>query len=569
MFNLGRGKDRARLNRLILILQQRLHLATYSLEKISGGSFNIEIPNENGDLLDESGKAFYRTLHSVKEKLGEYAQKENERKWTAEGMNQFMALTSGNEQTKADFYDHVLKFIVQYTEANQGGIFLLNDSEDDPYLELTACYAFGKKKFLEKKIGLGQGMLGQCYLEKQTSYFTLVPNNYTKITSGLGEATPTCLIMIPLRYDRKVLGIIELAYFKTLAPFKIEFLEKLAESIASSTLTHNHAKRAEILFEESQTKAKILQEQEETLRQNVEELLATQEEMKRQQAELHGQSNLMKFIIDNIPFPIFVKDEKGKYALVNKAESKLFNLQDKDLIGKDDSHFVSRNEEWQLIKRSDESVLSSNEPLELPLQHFTTVTGKSYIFKTTKIPFFNEVTQKKNILGVSIDLTEKLTLEKKLLNEKLINQNNVFLNISGRQRMLSQKIGFYCEALVRGRAHHAGLLRDAIELHEHSLQVMRYGGIPMGISCDSPLLPIREELIGEIEKVETIWQPYKKAAENILYFYLTENTKGGHHSSLTEEFISIIEDNGELLLNANNDFMTAYLELSKVKQEVL
>src|SRR5436190_21362677 len=433
MFPFSRKTEIKELKTFITVLQQRLDLATQSLEKISGGSFKIELAGQNESLLDESGKAFYRTLGNLRNKLAEYEQVEAERKWTAEGMNEFMLLMSG-ERSQTDFYDHVLKFLVQYTNSNQGGIFLLNDSEPlDPFLELTACYAFGKKRFTEKRVAIGQGMLGQCFLENQTSYFTQIPADYVKITSGLGEATPTFLIMIPVRYDGNVLGIIELASFKKLEQYKILFLELVAESIASIALNLKNTRRAEQLFVESQQKAKALQEQEEILRQNVEELVATQEEMKRQQSELNAQSNLMKFIVDNVPFPIFVKDEFGRYSLVNRAESKLFNLSDKDIIGKDDRTLVANDAEWQVIRKSDESVLKSDKPLELPLQHFTTVTGNSFIFKTTKIPFTNAVTGKKNILGVSIDLTEKLALEKKLMNEKRINDNNTFINVAGRQ----------------------------------------------------------------------------------------------------------------------------------------
>jgi hypothetical protein len=288
----------------------------------------------------------------------------------------------------------------------------------------------------------------------------------------------------------------------------------------------------------------------------VEELVATQQEMKRNQVELDRQTMLMKFIIDHIPFPVFVKDELSRYALVNIAESKLFDLPDSELIGKDDSHFVSNEKEWEVIRDSDAKVLNSDQPVELPLQQLTTA-GKSYFFKTTKIPFVNQVTGKKNILGVSVDLTEKLSLEKNLLLEKKINENHVVLNVTGRQRMLSQKIGFYCEAMMRGKKQHAALLREAIELHEHTMQVIRYGGMPMGMACDVPLEPIQAELIPNMEKIEDVWRVYKRAAEEILYFSSTHTTNGNSHQD-AEKNITIIEDNGEKLLTLNNDFMSAY-----------
>jgi PAS domain S-box-containing protein len=308
----------------------------------------------------------------------------------------------------------------------------------------------------------------------------------------------------------------------------------------------------------------LLQEQEESLRQNLEELIATQEEMKRNELELERQARLLKFIVDNIPFPIFVKDEKSRYTLVNKAESTLFGIPDKELLGKDDSSFVTKAEEWEVIRKSDQKVLQENEPVELPLQHFTTRHGKSYIFKTTKIPFVNHVTGQKNILGVSIDLTEKLALESQLLFEKTQNQWNTFVNLTGRQRMLSQKIAFYSETLCRGRKHNHTLLRDAIELYEHSHQVIRNGGMPMKIRTDQPLPPLKEELIPSVKKIEAVWAKYKKAAESILYFSTLE--AGAHmNNAETNESLQYIEENAEVLLDLNNEFMLQYMESNKQK----
>jgi PAS domain S-box-containing protein len=548
-------KENQVLHSKIAILEERLTVATNFLEKISSGDFQTVLPVQKG----KSGDGFYSTLQQVSERLTQYGREEAERKWISEGMTQFMTIIGGSNQNKSGFYDVLLKLLIQYTGANQGGIFLLNDQESvEPFLELTSCFAFGKKKHQEKRIDIGQGILGQCFLEKETTLISEVPQYYTTITSGLGESTPSFLLLIPMKYNSDVTGVIELAYFKRPERYKIEFAERIAENIASVTLNLRNASRAQVLFVESQEKARVLQQQEEELRQNMEELVATQEEMKRSQVELNRQTSLLKFIVDNIPFPIFVKDDQGRYTIVNAAESKLFDLPDREIIGKDDSNFVKDREEWEVIRRSDEKVLQSDEPVELPLQYFTTRTGHSFIFKTTKIPFRNEVTGKMNILGVSIDLTEKLLLEKNLLNEKRINRNNIVINICGRQRMLSQKIGFYCEALIRGRLQHSGLLRDAIELHEHTMQVLRYGGMPMGISCDSPLNSLSEDLLPQMVKIVTVWEAYKQAAENILYFAAVD-PNAAHARKENECNIGIIENNGELLLSLNNEFMLAYM----------
>lgn len=551
----------------IKLLEQRLAVATKCLEKISEGNFEIALDDTLLNDQTEENLHFSDILKRTRNKLVEYSRGDQQRMWVAQGVSKFMELIGGENSNREDFYQTILSSLIKYTGLNQGGLFIVNNTNSaEIFLEMVACYAYGKKKIADKRVDLGQGILGQCYYEKESNVFTQIPQNFTSITSGLGEATPEFLLLVPMKYNDEVLGIIELASFKKLEPYKIEFIEKIAENLASVTLNIRNAKKVDALLEESKKKAALLQEKEETLRQNLEELEATQEEMQRNQNELNRQTYLLNFILDNIPFPVFVKDDVGRYTLVNKAEAKLFNLDHTELIGKDDSHFVNSLDEWNVIKESDADVLASDKPLELPLQNFTTKTGASYIFKTTKIPFINNVTGKKNILGVSIDLTEKLSLEKELFKEKKISNSNTLINIAGRQRMLSQKIGFYAESLVRGKKQNAGLLRDAIELHEHSLQVMRHGGMPMGVTTESPLAPLEEKLIPHLIKIENIWQLYKNAAENILYFSSLENhfTDASKLNDL-EKNICVIEDHGEQLLKLNNDLMMGCLSLTQAK----
>lgn len=550
----------------IMALEARLQVATNCLERISEGNFNLSVDVFSLDTASEENQRFTVMLSKMSDQLKRYAEKEYERIWIAEGISKFMSLVQGENRGRTDFYDRMLSMIVTYLGVNQGGLFTLNDDNpDDVHLEMTACYAYGKKKFQEKKISIGEGMLGQCVLEKETTQCTKVPQAYASITSGLGEATPEYLILVPMKYNETVLGVVELASFHPLKTYQVEFLERIAENIASLVLNIRSSNRAERLFRESQEKARMLQEKEEILQQNLEELIATQEEMKRNQSELDRQTNLLRFILDNIPFPVFVKDELGRYSLVNKAEAKLFNMRYDDLIGKDDSYFVNNEEEWNVIRESDAKVLRSNDPVELPLQYFTTTLGNSYVFKTTKIPFLNNVTGKKNILGVSIDLTEKLSLEQKLLREESANMNNMLLNIIGRQRMLSQKIGFHAEALVRGKRENRTLLQDAIELHEHSLQIIRYGGMPMGVTLERPLPKADKELIPAIEKIEEVWCQYKKAAENVIL----NSTVDPHHRNMNAEAINrdldTIEQNGELILRLNNDLMLASIKNYQTK----
>ncbi len=120
----------------------------------------------------------------------------------------------------------------------------------------------------------------------------------------------------------------------------------------------------------------------------------------------------LKIIIESMPFPVFMKDEEGRYLIINTLEAELFDLSEKEIIGKKDSDFIKSAEEMAIIKKSDEEVLRNNESIVLPNQSFSLANGKSYIFKTHKIPFVNPISGRPNILGFSIEVSDTVNLNK-------------------------------------------------------------------------------------------------------------------------------------------------------------
>ncbi len=185
-----------------------------------------------------------------------------------------------------DVYSRLISQIVEALEVNQGGIYSVNyESQEDIYIELTASYAYERQKFEVQRIELGEGLLGQSYLEKEKVLLTDIPPNYTKITSGLGAATPAFLAIIPLKINENIEGFIEMASFERLEDFKIEFLERAGESIASFMTSEKAQRRTQKLLEQSQRQAEELRLKEEEMRQNVEELRATQEKIEQKERE--------------------------------------------------------------------------------------------------------------------------------------------------------------------------------------------------------------------------------------------------------------------------------------------
>jgi len=184
---------------------------------------------------------------------------------------------------------------------------------------------------------------------------------------------------IMLEYDKKIKNIEN----------KVKYLESILDNIKIDNLSEEQKKSLEY------KKSSIYEESNDA---DFESITSDKTTM------------FLKIIIESMPFPVFIKDEKSTYQLVNSLEAKLFEVDEAEIIGKDDSHFITDEEELSLIKETDEKVLTTKQALELPEQNFSLPNGSTYSFKTHKIPFFNPLTGQTNILGFSMDVTDSIQL---------------------------------------------------------------------------------------------------------------------------------------------------------------
>jgi len=249
-------------------------------------------PLSTGDVLGNE-------LLSMRDNLKKAADEKNIRDWVNEGLAKLGEVLRRNNNDTKGLSDEILKELVKYMKFNQGALFLLRDETAEKYLELMSAYAYDKRKYINKRIPLGDGLTGQCALERNTIHLREIPANYISITSGLGQALPRTLILVPLIQNEEVYGVIELASFKTLEPYQIDFVEKVAESIASTISTVQVNERTRTLLQQSQQMSEELKAQEEELRQNQEELQATSEQMRRRQIELEEENRKLKAGLKN------------------------------------------------------------------------------------------------------------------------------------------------------------------------------------------------------------------------------------------------------------------------------
>jgi hypothetical protein len=214
------------------------------------------------------------------------AKQEDERRfWINEGLAQFSQLVRNHQANLTKLSEEATFFLTKYLKAQQGSLFINHEDGSEAFLELTACYAFDKKKYITKRIEIGDGMIGQTYLEGEAVVLKEVPPNYIHITSGLGDASPTCLCIIPLKYNTKTEAMLELASFHFFEPYQIDFLERAGEFVASAIISAKVSTKMKTLLDQSQEQSEEMRAQEEEMRQNMEELQATQEEMERKNRE--------------------------------------------------------------------------------------------------------------------------------------------------------------------------------------------------------------------------------------------------------------------------------------------
>jgi CHASE3 domain sensor protein len=273
-----------------VILQNSIHNLQKAAEfvtQISEGNYHVhwEALNQQNEALNKDN--LVGRLLGMRDQMMRVKQEDEKRMWANEGLTGFSELIRKTQQNLQDLTYHSLVFLVKYVKAQQGSFFLYKEDDgEEPFLELSACYAFDRKKFVEKRIGIGQGLVGQTYLEAQTVHLHDIPQNYTRITSGLGDATPSCLIIVPLLCNNKVEALLEIASFVQYESFQIAFLEKAGEIMASAIAAARNTEKTKILLQQFQVQTEQLRAQEEEMRQNMEELEATQEEMRRKELEM-------------------------------------------------------------------------------------------------------------------------------------------------------------------------------------------------------------------------------------------------------------------------------------------
>src|SRR5437764_12374775 len=218
--------------------------------------------------------------------LAETTARNADQDWLNSNLARFTGMMQGERDLETVSH-MIMSELTPLVGAHHGAFFIMDTSGEEPLLRLIASFAYKQRKGVSNTFKLGEGLVGQAALAKTSILLTEAPEDYIRISSGLGEAAPHNVIVMPVLFEGHVMAVLELASFSQFSEVHQAFLDQLQESIGVVLNVIAQNMRTEELLEQSQSLTLELQERQE-------ELQAQQEELRRSNVELEQQAQTLK-----------------------------------------------------------------------------------------------------------------------------------------------------------------------------------------------------------------------------------------------------------------------------------
>ncbi|MBN2612354.1 MAG: PAS domain S-box protein [Bacteroidales bacterium] len=381
--------------------------------------------------LEEQLKEKEDYYKKLQEEQSDRAEAEKELRFQADGIAKFSDLIAKNKSNTATLGQTIISELVEFIGANSGAIYLIKEEDgEEPRLEFFGGFAPDIDQ-IKTTFKIGEGYIGTCYKEGTTMELADINQTFLKVYSGLGQASPGHLVFVPLKQDENNMGVIEIASFKKIDTYKIRFLEKLSENIASSLAINQANEKMQVLLEQSKVQARELQTREEELRQNLEEMHATQEDLNRQmEANKIMQQNLIKekalldSLMNSLPDYIYFKDLDSKFIRISKSMHPIFPVENiEDMLGKSDFDFIEK-ETAKNYYEEEQEIIKTGKGFVDKVVHEVFENGHEQWSSITKMPLIDESGKCIGTYGITKDINhiKKLELEAREKAEMLLSQ---------------------------------------------------------------------------------------------------------------------------------------------------
>jgi len=267
---------------IIRLITRVLGNAVTVADKIAGGDLNQEI-----EVLahDESGRLM-NSLRVMRDSLSAQqieAQNRDELQSAQAGLNETMR----GDQDLDVLAANIIEYLAQATKASIGAFYLLEGSK----LVLVASYAYRFRRGGDNSFEIGESVVGQCALERKTFVVTDLPPDYVQVSSGIGQATPTSVIVFPIEQDGQLLGVVELGSFRRFTEKDMEFVERGRDGIAIAINSAQARVRMSEMLQQTRTQADELKQQQEQMELINAELEERSRALDRQKNEILQKNN--------------------------------------------------------------------------------------------------------------------------------------------------------------------------------------------------------------------------------------------------------------------------------------
>ncbi len=256
---------------------------------VTKGDLTRQITVDAQGELDE----LKQNINQMIANLRETTERNQEQDWLKTNLAKFSRMMQGQKDLES-VSRLIMSELTPLVSAHHGAFFIADSEGDAPILKLIASYAYRARKHVANRFSPGEGLVGQAMLEKQPILLQNVPDDYIQITSGLGEAPPRNIIVLPILFEGDVKAVIELASFLPFSQIHQTFLDQLTESIGVVLNMIQANMRTEELLEQSQKLTQELQSQSKELQQQQEELKRSNTELEAQARTLRQSEELLK-----------------------------------------------------------------------------------------------------------------------------------------------------------------------------------------------------------------------------------------------------------------------------------
>jgi len=236
--------------------------------------------------------ALKNNINQMIANLKDTTQQNMEQDWLKTNLARFSGLMQG-QKTLESVARLIMSELTPLVDAHHGVFYISDLSSGEILLKLQSSYGFKERKHVSNSFGLGESLVGQCALERKSILLSKVPGDYIQINSGLGEAPPQTIIVLPVLFEGEIMAVIELASFQSFSQIHRTFLDQLMESVGVVLNMISANMRTEELLQQSQSLTQELQSQSQELQNQQEQLRKTNAELENQAKELEDKATLL------------------------------------------------------------------------------------------------------------------------------------------------------------------------------------------------------------------------------------------------------------------------------------